>query len=374
MPVGSGVETLRLLPRVPYVIDPAGFAASTIENESALNPIAAPNPGSSVRYQLPDADIVSKLTITFDGTLTVTAAGTGQTQPIPGPAWPYGLLDEFTLTANGVSHDLWSCDGVDLHVKNFVDHLGLVSNGDVFPGAVGGGGSAIAAGSYPLYLTWDVDIATDPTWLVASLFAQSSETLLSGQLGLAAVAAPLIEAAGTGTLWALSGEFYISEKSYEIPYDSKGNLILPDITKLHLFVSEERPWTNTGDVEVNLLRTSGQLMRIFQSGYYNAGEPLSAQPGTTTTAAIDEWRLRYGVKSTPYEFNPAAVLAQRNNRSYRSPVPYNRLILDQMLHNPARDMLILEGVTNLRTVTTVDSAVVPSVGNATMRAVEEILV
>lgn len=374
MPVGSGVETLRLLPRVPYVIDPQGFADSTTENESALNPLALPNQGSSVRYQLPDADIVSKLTITLIGTLTVTAAGTGQTQPVCGPSWPYGLLDEFTLTANGVSHDLWSCDGVDLHVKNFIDHLGLTNNADVFPGSVGGGGAALAAGSYPLHLTWDADISTDPTWLVAALFAQSSETMLSGQLGLASITAPLIASGGTGALWAISGDFYISEKSYEIPYDSKGNLILPDITKLHLFVAEERPWTNTGDVEVNLLRTSGQLMRIFQSGYYNAGDPLSAQPGTADTAKIDDFRIKYGVKATPYEWEPASVLSVRNNRDYRSPVPYNRLVVDQMLHNPARDMMVLEGVTNLRTVTTVDSSVVPSVGNATMRAVEEILV
>lgn len=374
MPVGSGVETLRLLPQVPFVIDPQAFADSTTENESALVPIAMPNPGASVRYQLPDADIVSKLTISFIGSLVVATAGAGQTQPVPGPAWPYGLLDTYTLTANGVSHDLWSVDGVDLYVKNFVDHLGQTSNGDVFPGALGGGGSATAAGTYHLHLSWDVDIATDPTWLVAALFAQSSATLLSGQLGVASISAPLIAAGGTGSLWTLSGDFYISEKSYEIPYNSKGELILPDITKLHLFVAEERPWTNTGDVDVNLLRTSGQLMRIFQSGYSAAGVQLSAAPGTADTSRIDEYRIRYGVKSTPYEWNPASVLSQRNAKDYRSPVPYNRLVVDQMLHNPARDMMVLEGVTNLRTVTTVDSSVTPTVGEATMRAVEEILV
>lgn len=374
MPIGSGIETLRLLPSVPYVIDPQSFADSTTENVADLQPVEAPAPGGTVRYRLPDADVVSKLKITFQGTLTVTAAGSGQTQPVCGAEWPYGLLSLFTLTANGISHDLWSCSGTDLHVKNFVDHLGLTANTDVFPGSVGGGGSALGAGSFPLYVTWDVELSTDPAWLVAALYAQSSQTLLGGQLGLASIAAPIIAPGGTAALWSIAGNFYVEETSYEIPIDSKGNLILPDITRLHMFVSETVPWTNVGDVDTKLLRTSGQLMRIFQSGYYDANAPLSALPGTADTALIDTFRLRYGVKSTPYQWNPASTLATANARDYRGPVPYNRLVMDQMLHNPARDMILLEGVTNLRTTTTVDSSVTPSAGAATMTAVEEILV
>lgn len=374
MPIGSGVETLRLLPNVPFVIDPQGFAEGTTENVSDLTPIPAPAPGATVRYQLPNADVIGKLHITYSGTLTVTAAASGQTQPVPGAEWPYGLLSLYTLTANGISHDLWTCGGADLHAKNFVDNLGITSNTDVFPGAVGGGGSALAAGTYPIYLTWEIDIATDPTWLVAALFAQSDQALIGGQLGFANIAVPVIAPGGTASLWSFSGQFFVRETAYEIPISPKGELILPDVTRLHMFVSETVPWTNTGQVDTPLLRTAGQLMRIFQSGYYGPNTPLSALPGTATSALIDQFALAYGVRSVPYLWDPASGLASQNAKAYRGPVPYNRLVMDQMLHNPARDMVLLQGVTNLRTQTTVDSAVTPTVGSATMTAVEEILV
>ncbi len=374
MPIGAGVETLRLLPNVPYVISPTGFASGTTENVSDLQPIPAPSPGSTTRYQLPNADVIGKLHVTLSGTLTVSSAGTGQTQPVPGAEWPYGLLSLFTLTANGISHDLWTCGGADLHAKNFVTQLGQTANTDVFPGSVGGGGSAIAAGSYPVYLSFDIDVATDPTWLVAALFAQSDQALIGGQLGIADIGVPVIAPGGTASLWSFAGEFLIRETAYEIPINSKGELILPDVTRLHMFVSETVPWTNVGEVRTPLLRTSGQLMRIFQSGYYGPNTPLSALPGTPTDALIDEFALAYGVRAVPYQWDPASGLASQNAKAYRGPVPYNRLVMDQMLYNPSRDMVLLQGVTNLRTQSYVDSAVTPTVGSATMTAVEEILV
>lgn len=374
MPIGSGVETLRLLPNVPYVIDPVGFANGTTENVSDLTPLPIPAPGAAVRYQLPNADVIGKLHISYKGTLTVATASSTQTQPVPGAEWPYGLLSIYTMTANGISHDLWTAGGADLNAKNFVSQLGQTHNTDVFPGAVGGGGSALAAGTYPIYLTWDIDIATDPTWLVAALFAQSDQALIGGQLGFAPITVPVIAAGGTGSLWTFTGEFLVRETAYEIPIDPKGNLILPDVTRLHMFVSETVPWTNTGEVRTPLLRTSGQLMRIFQSGYYADNDPLSALPGTPDTALIDQFSLAYGVRSIPYQWDPASGLASQNAKAYRGPVPYNRLVMDQMLHNPARDMVLLQGVTNLRTQTVVDSGVTPTVGQATMTAVEEILV
>jgi len=373
MPIGSGIETANLLPTVPYVIDPATFAAGTSPQEVPLIPLPAPGPGNSVRYQLPDADVVSALTVTFDGTLTVATASTGQTQPVPSVQWPYGLLAGYTLSANGISQDLWDVDGLDLRALNFVENRGETNNPDVFPGSEGGGGSAIAEGSYPVHLTWQVNVATSRAALVASLFANSSQTLISGVLSQASTGA-LVAPGGTSSLWSIDGNFFLQETAWTIPYSDKGEMILPDIRRLHLVTSQERPWTNTGEVSTSLLRTTGQLMRLFTSGYYATNSPLSAIPGTPDTDKIDRWYLRYGAKSEPFEFNPASVLAVRNGRDYRSIVPGNRLVLDLMLSNPARDMVMLQGVTNLRVDQVVDSGVTPTVGQATMRAVEEILV
>ena len=373
MPIGSGIEPANLLPTVPYVINPELFAAGTSPQEVPLIPLPAPGPGNSVRYQLPDADVVSGLTVTFVGTLTVTAAASGQTQPVPSDQWPYGLLSNYTLSANGISQDLWNLDGLDLRALNFVEGRGETNNPDVFPGSEGGGGSATAAGTYPLHLTWDVNVATSQAALVAALFCNSSQTLVSGVISQASLS-ELVAPGGTSSLWAITGNFYLQETAWTIPYSDKGEMILPDIRRLHLVAAQERPWTNTGEVSTSLLRTTGQLMRLFTSGYYAANSPLSAIPGTADTDKIDKWYLRYGAKSEPFEFNPASVLAARNGRDYRSLVPGNRLVLDLMLHNPARDMVMLQGVTNLRVDQVVDSAVTPTIGQATMRAVEEILV
>lgn len=367
MPIGSGVETLRLLPSVPYVIDPASFAAMTTENVNSLTPIPAPGGGSSATYELPDADVVGSLRITFQGSLVVSTAA--QT---PSFKWPYGLLSGFTLTANGISHDLWSVDGLDLHAHHFVDHPGQFSNSDVFPGVIGGG-TAIATGTYPLYLTWDVPIATDEAWLVGALFAQSSQTLLNGSISQETVA-NLLAPGGTAADFTITGSFTISETSYEIPIDNQGRMILPDVSKLHQVVAITQPWTNTGDNPVTLLRTAGQLMRVFVSGYSATNTPLSAAPGTAAANAIDQLALKFGVSAAPYVWNPAATLARRNQNDYGGVVPYDRLVIDQMTRNPLRDMILLQGVTNLRAVPTINTAVAPTIGQATLRAVEEILI
>lgn len=366
MPIGSGVETVRLLPSVPYVIDPAAFAASTTENVNTVQQNLSPGPGNSVNYELPDADVVGSLKVIFQGTLTITTAA--QT---PGFTWPYGLLSGFTLTANGVSHDLWNVDGCDLDALGFVDNPHKVTNSDVFPGAVGGG-TPIAVGAYPLFLSWNINLAVDENSLIAALFAQSTQTLLNGSISEQSIAN--LFPGGAGADIALTGSFSIVERSYEIPIDQNGRMVLPDVTKLHQVVAITTPWTNTGDNDVNLIRAAGQLMRVFVSGYSATNTPLSAAPSAAAANAIDKLALKYGVSAAPYLWNPASVLAQRNEDDYGALVPYDRVVIDQMTRNPMRDMILLQGVTNLRTTVTIDPAVAPTQGQATLRAVEEILI
>lgn len=374
MPVGTGIQTASLLPSVPHVIDPTAFAAGTEPQEVPLVSIPAPGPGNRVNYDLPNADIVSALTITATGTLEVTAAASGQTQPVPADVWPYGLLDGYTLSVNGISEDIWAVDGMDLRALSFVERGGETNNPDVFPGAEGGGGSALAAGSYPIHLSWPVQIAASRSALVAAIFLNSTQALASGKLSQAPMA-DLVAPGGTSTLWSFANlQFTVQETAWTIPYNDKGEMILPDIRRLHMVIATERPWTNTGEVPLALLRTEGQLMRLFTSGYSATNVALSALPGTPDANKIDKWMLRYGAKSEPFTFDPASVLAARNGRDYHSVVPGGRLVLDLMRSNPARDMVLLGGVTNLRVAQWIDSQVVPTVGQATMRALEEVLV
>jgi len=372
VPIGSGAQTLQLLPDVPYVIDPATFMAQTSEQVDKAGLGSYPDPGASnaIADSLPDSGIVSALRINFKGTLTVVAGGT---QPVPGFNWPYGLIRAFTLSANGMAHDLWSVNGNDLDALSFVRNPNQQNSSDIFPGAVGGGGSALGAGTYTLDLTWDIPIAIDEIYLVAALFAQSSQTTIRWKVTRESEA-NLIAPGGTAADWTIAGTWNVVEHAWEIPIDTHGNLVLPDIRRLHTVVAVDQPFTNTGDVEAPLLRTAGQMMRLFLSGISATNVPMSALGGTAAANRIDALRLRYGLHAQPLNFDPATVLVHENEQFYGAPVPYDRYVLDFVKRNPARDMVMLQGITNLRGVVNVDPAVAPTAGQANIHAVEEILI
>ena len=50
-----------------------------------------------------------------------------------------------------------------------------------------------------------------------------------------------------------------------IKLQRKGEMVLPDITRLHQVLSVDvRGWANTGDVPAFLTRSSGQLERLLR--------------------------------------------------------------------------------------------------------------
>jgi hypothetical protein len=371
MPVGTGAETFNALPTVPYIVDPATFFAMTEKQTYTAEVVTAPGSGSFVPWQIPQVGIVSKLLLVFQGTLTVTAAGGGQTQPVPGGNWPYGLLEQFILSANG-QNNLWLANGLDLVALREARNPALTDHVDLFPGNVGGGGSALAAGSYTLYVSWEVPISMDDTWLIASLYAQSSSTNLAITL-TQETPANLIAPGGTPALWTVSGNFSIVETFFEIPVDANGRLVLPDITKLHTFVGQDWPFSNTGEVAAKLIRSAGQMERLFLSARTAPGVRLSALPSTASASKIDAIRLQYGGTKSPLDYVPAAALLSINNQQYGAPLPYDRLCMDFIRENPSRDVVLYQGVTELEAVLTVDPAVTPT-ATSFIRTVQESLV
>lgn len=371
MPTGTGASVLSTLPDVPYVIDGPTFASMTEKNIQPLDTVPAPGPGQSGTFFLPRTGVASLLKLVFQGTLTVTAAGTGQTQPVPSARWPYGLLDGFQLGA-GMGNQRWDCDGLDLAALKQANRPFVSNLVDQFPGSFGGGGSALAAGSYPLSLTYEVPIAVDQTSLIASLFLQSSSATVQCQISQALLS-DLVEAGGTTALWSITGAFQPSLTMWDIPVDSKGNLILPEIDKMHLFVSIDEPIAGTGRQPAPVQRTAGILQRLFLRSSLSRVSFLSALPSTPTSALIDRITLNYGLTNNPLDYNPASVLAMDNNDWYGSPLPYDTYAIDTLRQNPARDAILLQGITNLQALMYIDPAV--TVGpNAKTHVVEEILV
>lgn len=369
MPTGTGANVLSSLPEVPFTIDPTTFASLTEGNTQPLPVVAAPGGGATASFFLPKSGVASALQIKFIGTLTVT---TGGTQPVPGARWPYGLLNHFQLSA-GLGAEMWDLNGLDLDALKAVNKPKQTSTFDQFPGAVGGGGSGLTAGSYPLFLSWDVPIALDQTSLIASLFLQSSTVTV--QCNITQETIPnLIATGGTAADWSITGNFYPSLRVWDIPVSSKGELILPEINRVHLVVGVNQPLNGTGIQPAPVQRTAGVLQRLFlRSELAAIGPFLAALPSTAASGLIDQIQLNYGLTNTPLIYNPASLLASKNSDDYGAVLPFDTYVIDTLVNNPSRDAILLQGVTNLQANIYVDPAVTVPVGAYT-RVVEEILV
>lgn len=361
MPIGTGATTLEHLPSEPYVMDPGLFMQMTTKRDKTPNVVAAPGPGSFVPVRVPQAGIISKVRIIFSGTVVV-AGGAATTSD----EWPYALLDDYKLSING-QNDLFALDGCDLVALRFVRYPAYAERVDVFPGTVGGGNS-IANGTYNLFLTWEVPIAMDDTTLIGSLFAQSSATTISHRIAQALNAR--LFSAIPGTV-AITGNFFIFNTMFDIPFDNQGQMVLPDLTRLHGVNALNIPFANTGDVATPLVRSAGQLERLFVSVRAAAGNRLTTAPNAATSKLIDRIRLEYGGSQVPLDYNPAWILSSINNQLYGATPPYDRIVFDFVRENPARDALFLQGVTELKVTPTVDAGV--TVSGGFVRIVQETL-
>ena len=366
MPSGSGSAVLATLPDVPYVIDPNTFFEGTEKQNLWIAPVADPGAGQVGTFALPKSGALSLMNITFVGKVVVTTAGT---QPTPNCRWPYGLLNRFVLAA-GLGNNPWDTDGLFLAGVNAADHPFVTNSVDQFPGAVGGGGSALSAGTYPLSLTWEIPIAVDQVSLIASLYLQSSSSIVNVSLTREAEANLFT---GTTTDATISGAFNIQLRLWKIPVNSKGELVLPDVSHVHVFSKVPVPLAGTGQQPANVLRTSGVLQRLFVRSQLNNTSFLCGLPSTAVTALVDRISLNYGLTETPFDFNPASVLLAQNQKWYGAPLPYDAFCFDTLRENPNRDAILLQGVTDLQVQVYPDPGVTVPAGAQTILC-EELLV
>lgn len=366
MPMGSGASVLATLPDVPYVIDPTSFFAATEKQDLWVPSVADPGALGVATFQLPKSGVCSLMRVTFVGTLTVT---TGGTQPNPGARWPYGLINRFVLTA-GLGNNPWDTDGLFVADLNAADHPYVVNSVDQFPGTVGGDDTTLAAGTYPLSLTWEIPIAVDQVSLIASLFLQSSSALVTCAITREAEANLF---GGTTADAVITGAFNVALRLWKIPVSSKGELVLPDISHVHIVSKVPQPLLGTGEQPAQVLRTSGVLQRLFVRAQLSATSFLSAAPSTADTALITRIAMNYGLTETPFDFNPASVLLSENQSWYGAPLPYDALAFDTLRENPNRDAILLQGTTDLQVQVYPDSSVDVPVGAQTVLC-EEILV
>ena len=337
MPTGTGAIAIRNLPVTKYQINPGLF--NQLTSRVIFDPInyALPAFGNYQNTQLLQVGIVSSINILVVGTITTT----GTTVTIaPTAHYPWDLIS-VQISGNGQNNFI-SCTGWDLTLRLRAANRAYVDTVSSYPAA--GASPFTGAAAVAFTLAYKIPIAMDDTTLVGALYAQSEATNLVLKVTTGNSADLFRITAGT---LAISGTVYIEEEIFEVPYDPQhpDTLVIPDLTVLHGLVSNDNAVASQTTLDTQLFRINGQLERLF---FYTVDLSTAAAPAFTTTATYTQTQLIYGSNQNPYTFNPMNFQKFRNNRDYRVAFPDGQFCLDFVADNPARDLVLLEGVTNLR--------------------------
>src|ERR1035437_5041784 len=366
MPTGTGAIAIRNLPVTKYQINPGLF--NQLTSRVIFDPVnfALPAFGNYQNTQLLQVGIVSSINVIVTGTIvtvgsTVTVAPTAH--------WPWDLIS-VQISGNGQNNFI-SCTGWDLTDRLRAANRAYVDTVSSFVTAAGAApfNTATAAGgtNSNFTLCYKVPIAMDDTTLVGALYAQSEATNLVLKV-TTRNAADLFNITA-GTLTITLGNVYIEEEIFEVPYDPQHSdtLIIPDLTVLHGLVSNDNAVASQTTLDTQLFRINGQLERLF---FYTVDLTTADEPGLVTTATYTQAQLIYGSNQNPYTFLPMQMLQFRNSRDYRSLYTDGIFCIDFVADNPARDLVLLEGVTNLRLRTVYGT---PPTGGSYVHFVQETL-
>lgn len=338
MPTGTGAANLRNLPLTKYAVNPGLFNQLTSRTIFAPGNFPLPAFGNYVTQQLLQVGIVAGLRVLVSGTITTVGA---PTTIVPTAKWPWGLINRFTVSGNG-QNDFIAVDGNDLHERQLVQNRALVDTYSNPPTNAAAAPFNVATAAFPFQMQFYVPIAMDLTTLVGALYAQSEATNLTYRIQTETLSELFTVTAGT---IAISANVFIEEEIYEVPYDPQhpDTLIIPDLTVLHGMVANENAIAATALLDTQLFRIQGQLERLFFRSYDPAA-PTTWIP----TANYNFSQLLYGANQAPYTFNPQDMLRIRNMQDYRAALDDGVYVMDMVADNPARDQVLLEGVTNLR--------------------------
>ena len=341
MPTGTGAVALRNLPNVPYVVSPSAFFALTQRNEFEPVNIAIASPGNFVPQTLLQVGVIAKLRLTTIGSAVVAS---GQTTGVSATyRWPYGIFDNIQLSGNG-QNNFQNVDGYDYQIRSLIQNKAY--NDSVTSASL----SAISAGAgtAPFTIEHEIPVSIDMTSLVGSLYAQTEATELTLRLNTASLSEIM-----TGNIanTTVTGQVYINEVFFEVPYDPTSNnkvLVVPDLTVLHGIIAQRNTIGSASQAITNLPRQNGQLERLWF--WTDNGGTLMP------TSNYNYIRLTYGSKVSPYDYASPINLRAENNQDYRNALPDGVFVLDFIKENPQRDVVLLQGVTNLRLETAYTSA------------------
>jgi roadblock/LC7 domain-containing protein len=310
------------------VVSPADFYRNTRRMRFAMSPNKAYSGlGAVDTVQLRQVGIVAALELRVSGSIVI---GGTLGAPVMSYDWPYNLIQNLQLSANGQSN-LISCRGLTLKAFNFTTNPRLDDSGvtQKFGGATvstgtlsmptdvwgtdGGAnvlapGTAIAAlGTYTFDVTFIVPVAADQTSLVGSIYAQSSATNLALNVQWATQAqleSTISTATFTPTInWAVTGV------AYSIP-NVNGKFCVPDLSQFHQLTENQQGGLVQNQNQYILPGTGvgRQLLRLFWQVFTGANrQPL---PVTATNYAQVDWA--YGGSDVPESYPNGTQLRAEN--------------------------------------------------------------
>jgi hypothetical protein len=343
------------------VQNPALFAQLTERQEMPQASVPIKGLAKTQRLILEKVGVVARIRLL----VTAKWKPVAEEEPINNPGMPYRLIREIALQANGVT-GIIDCAGTVLHQRRMRIFRNPVSAITKLTTAVGVKYAKKEVQEAKFVI--EIPIAHDMMSLIGSLLAQNEETGLSLQITWASEE----EIVHGGKIEGFEGEVEWATTVFSIGSTVVGKqevTVLPDLSAFHGLTENETPLAGTGNRKADLIRTAGQLLCYTATILNKAGGSVQLAPAEWTT-----FKLEYGGNKDPLVWTPASVLLEENADDYDGPLSVGGLsflAIDNERDSPARDMIIPESLTELRSVIGVPAGFAPE--NAIILTTQETL-
>lgn len=272
------------------VVNPPLFYAATRRLKFPMRSLTAiAGLGSVDTVQLRQTGIVAGLEVRVTG--SVVFGGTIGTTTMS-YEWPFNLIQEARLSANGQSN-LLRYRGLTVRALEFItnpkiDDSGLSKSFGGTASTIGTlalpcddwgtsgvnqlapGTNVAAIGTYTVDLTFFLGVAADPVSIIGAVYAQSQATNLTLEIQWA-TQNQIISALGGAATFSQSLTWMVTGHCYSIP-NVNGNYVVPDLSMFHQ-VAETRFGGMAQGTNEPLLPGTGvgrRLMRVLHNVYSGA--------------------------------------------------------------------------------------------------------
>jgi len=323
--------SIQGIPTPNLKVDPDLFYLATRRLKFAARPLTAfAGIGGADQVTLRQTGIVSALEVRIAG--NVTFGGTIGTTTLT-YRWPFDLVKQFVLSANGQSN-LLNARGTIFRTIEFLNNPKLddAGGGIVFgattvaSGTSGGlkisgddwgtnagnamnpGNNVAATGAYTVDITYVLPVAMDQVSLIGSIFAQSAATNLTLTIQYSAQT-DLFSAVGGAATIAYNLSSQVQAIAFSIP-SVGGMFVVPDLTQFHQIAEYSPPGIAQAANQPVLPGTgAGRRLCRLVGQVFSGAVPT---PLAMTAANFGQIGWMYGGNDMPESYDNGAQLRRSN--------------------------------------------------------------